>query len=279
MDGMDWIYPLLIMTGMLSGFLSGLLGVGGGFLMVPVFIVLLPLRFRIDIAVLPQVAVATALAATIPATASAVIAQYRRGALPIGWALRLAPAAGAGAAIGAIIAGRIHGVWVAAIFSAYAAYFGLRMIRGAGIQAPSPANPPIHTLATRVPVRLIGGLIGLFSATAGVGGASLTVPYVLAQHDRLEMRNAVAVGSAVGLAISLIGALTFVLGPLPAMGDSRGLVGLVCWTAAIAVALPATLLAPTGVSAAHRWPTRKLKRAFGLVMLSASLVTLWKVFC
>ncbi|UXN00932.1 hypothetical protein N8D55_04725 [Xanthomonas hortorum pv. pelargonii] len=63
------------------------------------------------------------------------------------------------------------------------------------------------------------------------------------------------------------------------MDDSRGLVGLVCWTAAIAVALPATLLAPTGVSAAHRWPTRKLKRAFGLVMLSASLVTLWKVFC
>ncbi|UXN00933.1 sulfite exporter TauE/SafE family protein [Xanthomonas hortorum pv. pelargonii] len=201
MDSMGWIYPLLILTGMLSGFLSGLLGVGGGFLMVPVFIVLLPLRFRIDIAVLPQVAVATALAATIPATASAVIAQYRRGALPIGWAVRLAPTAGAGAAIGAIIAGRIHGVWVAAIFSAYAAYFGLRMIRGAGMQVP-PDDPPIHTLATRMPARLIGGLIGLFSATAGVGGASLTVPYVLAQHDRLEMRNAIAVGSAVGLAIS-----------------------------------------------------------------------------
>ncbi|KGT85605.1 hypothetical protein OC00_02080, partial [Xanthomonas vasicola] len=107
---------------------------------------------------------------------------------------------------------------------------------------------------------------------------SLTVPYVLVQHDRLEMRNAVAVGSAVGLAISLIGALTFVLGPVPALGDSRGLVGLVCWTAAIAVAVPATLMAPAGVSAAHRWHTRKLKRAFGLIMLSASLVTLWKVF-
>ncbi|SFD64648.1 sulfite exporter TauE/SafE family protein [Paracidovorax konjaci] len=272
------VYALLVFTGVVTGFLSGLLGVGGGFLMVPVFIILLPMQFPLETATLPQVAVATALAATVPATASAVYAQYQRGALPISWVRRLAPFAAAGAALGAVLAGLVHGVWVASVFSVYAAYFGVRMLRGAGTPrvAGDAEAPP--GLAQRVPPRAIGAMIGMFSATAGVGGASLTIPYLLAQRDPVDMRHAVAAGSAVGLSIALVGACAFALGPTPAIAPTPGLLGLVCWSAAIAVAAPAAFLAPWGVSVSHRLPTQRLKRAFGFVMLLASVVTVWKVF-
>ena len=248
--------------------------------MVPVFIILLPMQFPLEFSTLPQVAVATALAATVPATASAVYAQHRRGALPIAWIKQLAPAAGFGAAIGATLAGLVHGTWVAAIFSLYAAYFGIRMLLGATTaqEGQAPTQPGQPRLIQRVSPRYIGGMIGAFSATAGVGGASLTVPYLLAQQNSVEMRNAVAAGSAVGLAVALVGAIAFMVGPSPITLDQNGFFGLVCWKAALAVAVPAMFLAPIGVSASHRLPTKKLKRAFGFVMLLASVVTVWKVF-
>jgi uncharacterized protein len=275
------IYALLVLTGMVTGFLSGLLGVGGGFLMVPVFIILLPLQFPLETATLPQVAVATALAATVPATASAVVAQYRRKALPGSWIRQLAPAAAAGAGVGALLAGRVDGSWVAAVFSVYAAYFGQRMLRGGGARSQVPTQRPLIPWArifSWIPTRMVGALIGTFSATAGVGGASLTVPYLLSQGSSLEMRTAVAAGSAVGLSIAIVGALAFMLIPAPAAPSASGLIGLVCWTAAIAVAVPAVALAPLGVSTSHKLGTPKLKRAFGAVMLLASLITVWKVF-
>ena len=94
----------------------------------------------------------------------------------------------------------------------------------------------------------------------------------------MEMRNAVAAGSAVGLSIAIVGALAFAVAPSPIIVGTPGLLGLVCWTAAIAVAVPAAVLAPWGVSVSHRLPTQRLKRAFGVVMLLASVITVWEVF-
>ena len=74
------VYAELIGAGLLAGFLAGLLGIGGGFVVVPALLLLLP-AFGIPADLLPKVAVATSLAGMVPTAASAVYAQYRRGAL------------------------------------------------------------------------------------------------------------------------------------------------------------------------------------------------------
>jgi uncharacterized membrane protein YfcA len=176
------------------------------------------------------------------------------------------------------VAGLVHGAWVALVFSAYAGYFAQRMLRGAGSAAPAKPLIPWGRLFSAVPAPIVGVLIGAVSAVVGVGGASLTVPYLLAQGRSMEMRTAVAAGSAIGLAISIVGAIAFMLGPAPPVPRDAGLVGLVCWTAAIAVGVPAVALAPLGVAASHQLGTSNLKRAFGAALVIASAITLWKVF-
>jgi len=122
------VYLALLLAGIASGFMAGLLGIGGGFVMVPVLILLLPM-LGIDPGLVPKIAVATSLAAMVPTACSAVFAQYRRGALDLQWVRRLTPAAALGAVIGAQVAAAVNGRWVAMVFVIYTASIALKMAR------------------------------------------------------------------------------------------------------------------------------------------------------
>ena len=268
------VYAELMGAGLLAGFLAGLLGIGGGFVVVPVLLLLLP-AFGIPAALLPQVAVATSLAAMVPTATAAVFAQYKRGAIDYLCIKQMAPGACAGAAAGAALAALVTGIWVAIIFAGYAGYFAVKMM----IDRPRASKP--HGLLAKViaacPTPVVGALIGGFSAVAGVGGASLTIPYLLSK--KIEMKCAVATSSAVGLSIALMGASSFAFTTattgLP--DASSMLVGLVCWPAALILAAGSIFMAPRGVAVSHKLPVRQLKRAFGVVLITACAMTLVKI--
>jgi uncharacterized membrane protein YfcA len=261
------VYLALLLAGIASGFMAGLLGIGGGFVMVPVLILLLPM-LGIDPAIVPKVAVATSLAAMVPTACSAVFAQYRRGALDIRWVRRLTPAAAIGAVIGSQVAAAANGRWVAMVFVVYTACVALKMARG------SDADGRAARIAGAFPVPLVGGVIGTFASIAGIGGASLTVPFLLSA--RVEMKRALAVSSAVGLAIALAGGSGFAIASASAATYSSELIGFIHWPAALMIAVSATLLAPGGVCAAHKLPVLHLKRAFAAVLVAACTITLAK---
>lgn len=267
------VYFELLLAGLASGFLAGLLGIGGGFVVVPVLMLLLP-QFNISADIAPPIAVATSLAAMVPTALSALLTQYRRGFLDTKWVARLAPGAAAGALVGAQLAQYIHGAWIAAFFAIYAGYFAMKMLRN-GVVDPEQSSW-LTLKIRRLKSPWIGLGIGSLSALAGVGGASLTVPYLLL--GKVDMRRAVAVSSAVGLAIAAAGALSFgfAVGADTA-GTDRTLVGLVCWPAALTIALSAMFMAPRGVAASHKLPVQLLKRAFGGVLLAVCATTLIKL--
>ena len=265
------VYFVLLAAGVASGFLAGLLGIGGGFVMVPVLLLMLP-ALGIDPGLVPKVAVATSLAAMVPTACSAVLTQYQRGTLDIAWVRRLTPAAAIGAAIGSQLAAAASGRWVAIVFAIYAGSVALKMLRGRSVEQNAGR---VARVIGALPVSLVGVLIGAFAAMAGVGGASLTVPFLLLA--RVEMKRALAVSSAVGLAIALAGGVSFATASAGSVSaGSSALFGLVHWPAALMIAVSATLFAPGGVMAAHRLPVVQLKRAFAAVLVAACGITLSK---
>ena len=112
-------------------------------------------------------------------------------------------------------------------------------------------------------------LIGAVSAIVGIGGGSMTVPFLHA--CRVDMRQAVATSSACGLPIALSGTLGFVWAgwgqaQLPPLSS-----GFVYWPAFAGIVLTSTLLAPVGARLAHSLPLDVLKRAFALLLLVVGL--------
>ncbi len=267
------VYVELVGVGLMAGFLAGLLGIGGGFVVVPALLLLLP-AFGIPAALLPKVAVATSLAAMIPTAAMAVYAQYKRGAIEYRWLKRMIPGACAGSVAGALLASSVSGTWVAIIFASYAGYFAVKMM----INRPraSGERGALSAAIANCPTPVIGALIGGFSAIAGVGGASLTVPYLLSKNT--EMKRAVASASAVGLGVALMGACSFAI-TLAYAGPqtSSMLVGLVCWPAALILSGASIFMVSRGVGLSHRLPVRQLKQAFGMVLIAACTMTLVKL--
>lgn len=261
---MPHLLPLLFLCGALSGFLAGLLGIGGGFIVVPALYLLLP-HLGVDPAAVPTVSVATSLAAMVPTAASAVIAQHRRRTLKLDWVRWLAPGVACGSAAGSLGAAAFGGPWITLLFALYAAVFALRLLLPRASAASEAGEPPhwIHAL----PQSVVGCVIGGIAALAGVGGASLVMSYLMAR--RAEMRQAAAASSAVGLVVACVGAAAFAIAPV-ARATSSGMAGFIHWPAALAIGAAAIVLAPLGVAASHRLPVCRLRQAFAAMLLALS---------
>lgn len=255
------IYVLLRACGACSGFLAGLLGIGGGFVVVPVLHVLLP-HLHVDPALVPTVSVATSLAAMVPTALSAVVAQHRKRTLRVEWVRLLGPGVAFGSALGSAGATSINGVWITAIFVLYAGLFAFRLLSERPAEHAAATRP--HWIAA-LPQWSVGLFIGSFSALAGVGGASLVVPYLMMREA--ELRQAAAAASAVGLVSALVGAAGFGLSTAARSVDQSGLIGFVCWPAALTIGVAAIVLAPVGVMASHRMPIARLRQGFAALLL------------
>jgi len=259
------ISPELILAylavGLVAGVLAGLLGVGGGLVIVPALIWTYRL-LGIDGTLVAHLAIGTSLATIVVTSLSAIRAHHRRGA--VRWALagRLAPGMVAGAWIGALLANRLSGVWLQRVFAGFLLLIGLRMLF-------ELAPRPRRALPGPIGLSAAGFGIGAISALVGVGGGSLTVPFL--SRCGVSIRNAVATSSACGLPIALAGAVGYLaLG----WGDGRlpaGATGFIYWPAVFGVTLASAASAPLGAWLAHDLPVVALRRVFAVLLLGIAL--------
>lgn len=253
----------LAATGVIAGLTAGLLGLGGGLVIVPVLYHVLTL-LDINEAVRMHMAVGTSLAAIVPTSLSSARAHYRRGSLDSGLLRTLVPGVLLGVAAASVAARYLSGRQLSLVFGIVALVVATHMALGrSGIalrqQLPSGLTPRLG----------LGGIIGGFSTLMGIGGGTLSVPILSAFGT--PMRRAVGTASALGMVITLPGAVGFVLSGVGIEGRPPLSLGYVSLAGFACIVPTGFAMAPVGARLAHRVNATRLRQAFA-VFLAATAV-------
>jgi len=247
-----FIYLLL---GSFSGVLAGLLGVGGGLIIVPVLTWIFTTQ-NFSSEIFMHLAVGTSLATIIPTSISSVRAHHRKSAVLWPVFFSLAPGIILGALSGAIIAKQLPGSNLKIIFAIFELLIATQLFFGI---KPHPARQLSSTFSQAS----AGTIIGTISAIVGIGGGSLTVPYLLWHNTKIQ--SAIATSSACGLPIAIAGTAGFII-----TGWSSNLpeysTGFVYWPAFISIAFCSIIFAPLGAHWAHKINDQKLKKGFAVFL-------------
>jgi uncharacterized membrane protein YfcA len=245
--------------GALAGVLAGLMGIGGGLVFVPGLLFLFHLQ-GLGGQWLSHLAIGTSLAIIIPTAVSSLWAHHRRGAVDWTAVARLTPGLLLGAALGAWLASRFSTEWLKNLFGIFLFLVAWQMLTAAMPRSKAQSQGAGLFL-------LVGSVVGMVSGLVGIGGGTMTVPFLLWQRKTLP--RAVATSAACGLPIAIAGTLGFML--MGAGKLSSTTTGFVFWPAVLVTGLFAVFAAPLGARLAHSLPVKALKRLFALLLVVVGL--------
>ena len=251
---------VLLAGGVATGLLAGLLGIGGGAIIVPV------LYYLFGILGVPEdirmhLCVGTSLAIIIPTSIRSFLAHKRRGAVDMRILKQWAVPVIAGVVTGAVIAAFASAVALEVVFGLFGVTLGAQMLF-----LGSKAVRVYDELPGPVGTSIYGGFIGLLSSLVGIGGGSLAT-LVFVVHGR-TMLQGIAMGSGVGVLISIPGAVGFIIAGWPEMARLPALsIGYVSLIGALLIAPVSMLVAPLGVRIAHAFTQRQLELALGVFLI------------
>lgn len=251
--------------GLLAGLSAGLFGIGGGALIVPLLSWLLASQaFKPEHVML--VAVATSLATALFTSAASVRAHHKLGNIDWHRAFRLGPSLLLGAAGGAIVAEDLSADNLRWFFIGYLLYTSLRM----ALPKKNAATAHKPRLYLDFPMGL---LIGVLSAILGIGGGTMSVPYLAG--GGLAMKNAVATSSTCALPITISAAASYMALGWHEYDLPTGSLGYIYLPAFAGIVMTSIFTAHLGAKLAHRLPAHQLKRYFAIVLLLIAIKMAW----
>ena len=263
--------PILILElatlGLCTGYMAGLLGVGGGMLISPFLTLILSARgLPADLAV--KVAIATSMATIMFTSLSSVRAHHQRGAVRWDLVISFAP--------GIVLGGVLASVGVFAVLkgSALAIFFALFVSFSATQMFLDKKPRPSRQLPGPAGRVGAGAVIGFLSGLVGAGGGFVSVPFMVAHN--VAILNAVATSAALGFPIAVANTAGYVISGSDVSGLPTGALGYVWLPALAVIASCSVLTAPLGAGMAHRMPIAQLKRVFALVLYGLAAYMLYK---
>ena len=257
----------LLVLGVFTGFLAGLLGIGGGMVMVPFLTLILSNRgVAPDLAF--KMAVATSMSTILFTAISSVRAHHARGAVRWDIVRGMAP----GVVTGGLLAGA--GVFAVVKGSVLLLFFVLFLTFSATQMWLDRKPKPSRSLPGPLGQWGAGTGIGLLSGLVGAGGGFASSPFMT--WCNVPMHQVVATSAALGFPIAAANTLGYVVAGWGLPSPVSGAFGYLYLPALAVIAVGSVCTAPLGARAAHAMNVRQLKKAFAVLLYSLAAYMLWR---
>ena len=248
---------LYLATGAVTGVLAGLLGIGGGIVIVPLLTFVFTSQ-EMPAAYILHLALGTSLASIIFTSVSSFRAHHAHGAVHWGVVRAISLGILTGTFFGSWVAAQLSSRFLSGFFVAFLYYVSLRLFFNV---RPKPSR----TLPKTAGMFGMGNLIGSVSSLVGIGGGSLSVPFLV--RCNLPVHNAVGTSAAIGFPIAIAGTAGYMLNGMAVASLPAGSFGFVYLPALIGISVASVLTAPLGVRLAHSLPVLHLKRIFAVFLM------------
>jgi uncharacterized membrane protein YfcA len=251
---------LLVAIGFVGAFASGLLGIGGGVILVPMILYLPPLLGIASFSM--SQAVAMSMVQVLAASALGLRAHALHGLVPLRLARPLGIAVGFGAIAGGLASGHVSEGLLRIVFAALAIVAaGLMLVpaKGPGEGSEIPADFRV------MPATILTVGVGLASGLVGIGGGVLIIP-MLTTIFRLPIR--LVIGTSI--------AVVFVAGLMGTIG--KALADQIPWSASIFLVIGALLGAPLGAKLSYHLPVGVLRKLLAATILVTAVKMVYELF-
>ncbi len=259
------IILMYLAVGLIAGLLAGLLGVGGGIVIVPMLIFCF-VRQNVQPELLMHLALGTSLASIMFTSISSFLSHHRRGAVDWSIVRRITPGILLGTFLGSFVAGWLSTGFLKAFFCVFLYFVAVQMLFGKKPKAS-------RELPSSTGMFAMGNLIGVLSALVGIGGGSLSVPFMI--WCNVIAHRAVGTSAAIGFPIAVAGAIGYVVNGHAVAGLPPYSLGYVYLPALICIVCFSVLTAPLGAKLAHALPVDRLKRVFALFLVVVATKMAW----
>lgn len=258
---------VILFTGVLAGLLSGLLGIGGGVVIVPVLASFPQVFPELSLADIMHLAVGTSLASMIFTTSAGVFSHIRYGhytgiSPTIFWGL--VPGLWIGAWNGNLLNSVASPNTLRLAFMGVAILIAIRMVL-----FPHLFFQKRREHFSVLVFGLIGLVVGSVSSLIGIGGGVFLVP-ILAYigFPPYQVSAATSIGTFCSVAMGTFGSIYLGWGQIP---NQEWVTGYVYWPWAVLIGLAGMMLAPLGVWLSRRLPVSIIRKLFALILVLVAL--------
>lgn len=262
---------VLLLYGALGAFvgvLAGLLGVGGGLVIVPILVIAFGIQ-NVPHEIIMHLALGTSLASIVFTSISSFMAHHKHGAVQWQTVRRIVIGVMTGTFLGSCVAAAMSTNILKVFFVIFLYFVAYQFLTN---RKPKPSRE----LPGLFGMFLSGNVIGVVSSWVGIGGGTLSVPYMI--WCNVPVHRAIGTSAAIGLPIAIAGAAGFLYNGWGNELLPQYSVGFIYLPGLIGIAAVSVLTAPLGVKLAHSLPVNKLKKIFAVLLIVVGTRMLYTIF-
>ena len=254
--------------GILAGTLAGIFGVGGGVVFVPALMFCFEL-IKVPDEIFMHMVIGTSLSCIFVTTMNSSYSHYKRK--NIDWKIfqKLAVGVLVGVFLGSMVASFLSSQTLKLLFATFLMLITVKMWTGFKVE---PQSRKIHIIWYWI----VGTIIGFKSAILGIGGGTISVPFI--NWTGKKMKEAVGVSASLGVIISSIGTVTYIYSGYGNTLLPEYSFGYIYLPAFLGITSMSSIFAHVGAKLSDSLPQKKLYKAFAIFMAMIMVKTFYGVF-